>query len=153
MNKTLDLIDDTDRLLAEADENLKALEAMKVYDMLANVQVLVAKYEAFSKTLHLKKLSLLETLIQLALAIGKSSSAGYRCGSSSRVVCRLGDNYGSPLEQFCHDSHYRAFCKEILVGLEEYLRTTPETQKAERQALESLMSEFRDLFKGKGKGK
>ncbi len=151
MNKALDLIDNTDRLLAEADENLKALEAMKVDSRLDVLQALVAKYKAFSQTLGQKKLELLVALIQLALTIGKDESMGRHF--STKMIGRPINSNHSSLDDFCGNIDYRAFCEGILASLGKYLRDTPETHKAERQALESLMSEYKDLFKGKAKGK
>lgn len=151
MNKTLDLLDETDRLLDEADENLKALEALKVDVKLAKIQALVAKHQSVSLVLNQRKRELLVALIQLSLTIGVADSNGYHFSSDNIFPDDKHCNF--VIEDFCRNSDYQALCRGIFEKLETYLKVTPETQKAERQFVESLVSGLSDFFKGKRKGK
>lgn len=147
MKKALDLIDDTDRLLAEADENLKALEAMHdemtgVESKFAKLQMLVEKYEAVSLTLQKEKRELLLLFIKLLLTIKVSAVSGFRICKNGDL-CRHGD--AVYISSFCDSDNYRGFCRGALVALTEYLSNTPHAQTSERRFLEVTLNELKAL--------
>ncbi|MFA6161449.1 MAG: hypothetical protein WC766_04735 [Patescibacteria group bacterium] len=146
MKKALDLIDDTDRLLAEADENLRALKAMHdempgVESKFAKLQELVKKYEAVSLALQHEKLALLMVLVRTLLLINVRRIDCWRFDPKGVIKNQAGSE--SDPEFFCGSSEYHPFCRAALGVIVEYFRHTYIFQKNEREFLEGLLNELK----------
>ena len=153
MKKALDLIDDTERLLAEADENLKALEAIHdeisgVEAKFAKLQALVKKFEAASLSLQKEKLTLLMLLIRMLLYLKVSEVRGWSFDFKSGIRTSLGNEF--TFEIFCSRTEYRPFCEEALKVIATYFLNTSIDVKNEREFLERLLEGLKTLGTGKG---
>lgn len=154
MNKALDLIDDIDRLLAEADENLAALKAMhdevkSLGSCFVKMESLVKKYDAASTALLHDKAWLLGLLIQALQLIDQRRVGRYHLFDDSIVDTTSVIRSSFTRAELCRSPSYYIFCSEAIHMLAKYFRATPADISDATKNFEDLLAKFNSLSAGR----